>query len=63
MSPPRPHHELAARIGTRREVVSRTMSALLREGLLEQTRGGLVLPRPEGLRAELNAAWEAAAAG
>lgn len=63
VSPPRPHHELAARIGTRREVVSRTMSALLREGLLEQTRGGLVLPRPEGLRAELNAAWEAAAAG
>ena len=60
ISPPRPHHELAARIGTRREVVSRTLSALLREGLVEQTRGGLVLPRPAALRAEMDAAWEAA---
>jgi CRP/FNR family cyclic AMP-dependent transcriptional regulator len=60
VSPPRPHHELAARIGTRREVVSRVMSALLREGLLEQARGGLVLPRPDGLRSELNAAWSTA---
>lgn len=60
ISPPRPHHELAARIGTRREVVSRTLSALLREGLVEQTRGGLVLPRPEALQAELDAAWDTA---
>ena len=60
VSPPRPHHELAARIGTRREVVSRNMSALLSEGLVEQTRGGLVLPRPEALENELDAAWGAA---
>jgi hypothetical protein len=36
------------------------MSALLCEGLVEQTRGGLVLPRPEALESELDAAWGAA---
>ncbi|MFN7634139.1 MAG: Crp/Fnr family transcriptional regulator [Acetobacteraceae bacterium] len=60
VSPPRPHHELAARIGTRREVVSRAMSALRRAGLLAQGRGGLVVPRPDALRLELHAAWSAA---
>lgn len=57
VSPPRPHHELAAMVGTRREVVTRTLAGLQREGLLEPARGGLLLPRPEALRAELEAAW------
>jgi CRP-like cAMP-binding protein len=57
ISPPRPHHELAAMIGTRREMVTRALAGLQREGLLEPTRGGLLLLRPEALRAELEAAW------
>lgn len=57
VSPPRPHHELAAMIGTRREVVTRALAGLQRDGLLESARGGFVLPRPEALRAELDAAW------
>lgn len=57
VSPPRPHHELAARIGTRREVVSRIISALQREGLAERSRGGLILPRPKTLQEELDNAW------
>lgn len=63
VSPPRPQHELAARIGTRREVVSRTMGALQREGLMELTRGGLVLQDPEALEAEVEAAYRAASGG
>lgn len=57
VSPPRPHHELAAMIGTRREVVTRTLAGLHRDGLLETTRGGLLLPRPAALKAELESAW------
>lgn len=57
ISPPPPHRELAARIGTRREVVTRTLAGLQHDGLLEPMRGGLLLPRPEALRAELEAAW------
>ncbi|HEY4251308.1 MAG TPA: Crp/Fnr family transcriptional regulator [Roseomonas sp.] len=63
VSPPRPQHELAARIGTRREVVSRTMGALQREGLMELTRGGLVLLQPEALEAEVEAGYRAASGG
>jgi CRP-like cAMP-binding protein len=63
VSPPRPQHELAARIGTRREVVSRTMGAMQREGLMELTRGGLVLSDPEALEAEVDAAYRAASGG
>lgn len=63
VSPPRPHHELAARIGTRREVVSRTLSALQRDGLVKTERGELVLPRPNSLKAEVEAGFRAAEAG
>ncbi|MFC0388330.1 Crp/Fnr family transcriptional regulator [Muricoccus vinaceus] len=59
VSPPPPHHELASRIGTRREVVSRTLGAMQREGLIELTRGGFVLPRPEALEAEVEAGYGA----
>jgi len=57
ISPPRQHQELAARIGTRREVVSRIIAALQREGLVERSRGGLILPRPKALQEELENAW------
>ncbi len=63
VSPPPPHHELAARIGTRREVVSRTLSAMGREGMTEMTRGGLVLPRPALLEAEVAAGYGAPPGG
>ncbi len=43
ISPPPFHHHLAGRIGCRREVVSRELSALMKDGILEKTRGGLVL--------------------
>lgn len=60
ISPPRPHHELASRIGTRREVVSRVLSAMQRESLADVTRGGMVLRRPEALEAEVEAGYAAA---
>ncbi len=63
VSPPRPHHELAARIGTRREVVSRTLSALQRDGLVVVKRGGFHLPNPALLEAEVEASYRAAAGG
>jgi CRP/FNR family transcriptional regulator, cyclic AMP receptor protein len=56
VSPPPPQHELAARIGARREAVSREMAELAREGLLARTGGAILLPQPEALRA-LIAAW------
>jgi CRP/FNR family transcriptional regulator, cyclic AMP receptor protein len=46
ITPPPFHHDLASRIGCRREVVSREFSVLAREGLIEKTRGALVLPNP-----------------
>lgn len=43
VSPPPVQADLAARVGTRREAVSRELSALQREGLLDKRRGALVL--------------------
>ena len=60
VSPPRPHHELASRIGTRREVVSRVLSAMQRERLADVTRGGVILLQPEALEAEVEAGYAAA---
>ncbi|MBV1797266.1 Crp/Fnr family transcriptional regulator [Siccirubricoccus sp. G192] len=55
VSPPPPQHELAARIGARREAVSREMTELSREGLLARTGGGILLPQPRVLRALIDA--------
>jgi CRP/FNR family cyclic AMP-dependent transcriptional regulator len=43
ISPPPVQAAIAARIGTRRETVAREMKALERAGLIERTRGALVL--------------------
>jgi CRP/FNR family cyclic AMP-dependent transcriptional regulator len=43
ISPPPVHAAIAARIGTRRETVAREMKALERAGLIERTRGAMVL--------------------
>ena len=49
ISPPPTQQELAERIGSRREVVSRSIATLEKEGLFEKTRGALVLPDPREL--------------
>lgn len=49
VSPPPAQHDLAARIGARREVVSREMAEMARQGLIEKVRGGIVIPRPAAL--------------
>lgn len=51
VSPPPHHHVLAARVGARREAISRELSALAKEGLLVATARGIVLTRPAALRA------------
>jgi CRP-like cAMP-binding protein len=56
VTPPPFHHVLAARIGCRREQITRELSALAIEGLLEKTRGGLVLTKPQVLQSRLDQA-------
>jgi CRP/FNR family cyclic AMP-dependent transcriptional regulator len=50
VTPPPFHHILAARIGCRREQVTREFTMMAHEGLIERTRGALVLRQPEVLR-------------
>ncbi|NNE24483.1 MAG: Crp/Fnr family transcriptional regulator [Rhizobiales bacterium] len=49
ISPPPLQKDLADHIGTQREVVTRELSALKKLGLVDSTRGGLVLLKPDGL--------------
>ena len=56
VTPPPYHHVLAARIGCRREQVTREFTAMAAEGLIERTRGALVLLRPDLLQARVAAA-------
>lgn len=56
ISPPPYHHVLAARIGCRREQVTREFTTLSRDGIVERTRGALVLRQPELLRDRVSAA-------
>jgi len=55
LSPPPPQHILAARIGTRRETVSRELAEMARAGLLTVGRRSIVLHAPETLRLEVEA--------
>lgn len=50
VTPPPPQHVLAARIGARREAVSRELGALAREGLVEVGPRAIRLPRPAALQ-------------
>jgi CRP-like cAMP-binding protein len=50
VTPPPFHHDLAARIGCRREQVTREFTLMTQEGLIERTRGALVLKRPDVLQ-------------
>jgi CRP/FNR family transcriptional regulator, cyclic AMP receptor protein len=56
--PPPFHHVLAARIGCRREQVTRELSALTEQSLVEKTRGALILKRPEALQARIDHALQ-----
>lgn len=56
VTPPPYHHVLAARIGCRREQVTREFTAMAGEGLIERTRGALVLTKPEVLQSRVAAA-------
>jgi CRP/FNR family cyclic AMP-dependent transcriptional regulator len=56
VSPPPYQHDLAARIGCRREQVSRELTAMIEDGLLEKIRGGLVLPKPAVLENRIRVA-------
>lgn len=56
ITPPPFHHVLAARIGCRREQVTRELSAMAQEGLIEKTRGALVLVKPHVLQSRLDEA-------
>jgi CRP/FNR family transcriptional regulator, cyclic AMP receptor protein len=49
ISPPPTHAELAARIGTHRESVTKLLSAFEREGAILRARGAIVLTDPESL--------------
>ena len=49
VTPPPYHHVLAARIGCRREQVTREFTAMSAEGLIERSRGALVLLQPRTL--------------
>lgn len=55
LSPPPQQHVLAARIGTRRETVSREMAEMARSGLLTVGRRAIVLHRPQALQSEIEA--------
>jgi len=50
VSPPPTHAELAARISTHREAVTKTLSALERDALIERSPTAIVLSDPAGLR-------------
>ncbi len=49
VTPPPFHHVLAARIGCRREQITRELRAMEHEGFLQKERGALVLKRPEDM--------------
>ncbi len=53
ISPPPFHHVLAARIGCRREQVTRELNAMTHEGMAEKSRGALILLKPAALEQRL----------
>ncbi|MEO3475628.1 Crp/Fnr family transcriptional regulator [Roseomonas sp. CAU 1739] len=61
VSPPPRRHILAARIGARREAVSREFADLMRRGLIAKERGAIVLRQPAVLRHAVETELEAEA--
>ena len=62
LTPPPTQEELAARVGARRETVSRELAALCRDGFVRRARAAIVLVDPEALRAVVEAGLEQPAA-
>ena len=60
ISPPPTQKDLAARIGTRREVVSREIANLKRSNIVDKTTGALVLCDLMKLNALISEGWEEA---
>ena len=60
ISPPPTQKELASRIGTRREVVSREMANLKRAKVIDKTTGALVLCQVDKLNAMISDGWSEA---
>jgi CRP/FNR family cyclic AMP-dependent transcriptional regulator len=58
VSPPPIQRELAERIGTRREVVSRELNALEKQGIVQKARAAIVLVNPNELQRRISDAWE-----
>ena len=56
ISPPPFHHVLSARIGCRREQVTRELSHMAQEGLVEKSRGGLIVKQPKIIQERLDEA-------
>ncbi len=55
VSPPPLQQDLAARIGCRREQVSREIHSMIEEGLAEKAKGGLVILHPRLLESRISA--------
>ena len=60
ISPPPTQKELAARIGTRREVVSREIANLKRAKIIDKTTGALILSDVERLSDMISEGWSEA---
>ncbi len=58
VSPPPIQRELAERIGSRREVVSRELNSLEREGIISKTRGALIILRVNEVLRRISAGWD-----
>ena len=58
ITPPPFHHIVAARIGCRREQMTREFTMLTQEGLIERTRGALILRQPDVLKARVTEALQ-----
>jgi CRP/FNR family transcriptional regulator, cyclic AMP receptor protein len=57
ITPPPFHHIVAARTGCRREQITREFTMLSQEGLIERTRGALILRQPDVLKARVAEAF------
>ena len=58
VSPPPTQRELAERIGTRREVVSRELNALQKQGIFEKNKGALIIIDVAELQHRISEAWQ-----
>ena len=58
VSPPPVQKELAEKISCRREVISRELAKLKKDGVVEVLRGGLVIHNPSKLSKMISDAWD-----